>query len=112
MEPKKIILTLGALLAASVAGNVYLGSGEQVELVGEVGGAPVDLPQAARDKVLAQAAEAGAKPVVMCRLGVISNYPTRVYCTDGHTAGWLLDESVDLQGREWLTLSADKVTAR
>ncbi len=95
MDPTK--LTLAALLAAALAGNVYLlvdGKPVPVEIA-DVAAPPTaaELTGDAKTPLLEAAERAEAKGGIVCRHGVIANHPTDVYCTDGGTAGWLLDKA-------------------
>lgn len=85
-------VTLATLFALSAAGNlygVYKGTTYQLTIA-EAGPDSVELTGAAVAPFVAKAQEAGASGQIECRRGVISNHPTRVYCTDGKTAGWLI----------------------
>lgn len=94
-------ISLAALLAFAAAGNVYLLMDKQTYVADVKEAAPtkVELTGEVGETVLAQAQQAGAVGEIKCRRGVISNAPDRLYCTDGKTAGWLVDEdkAVDLE---------------
>lgn len=62
--------------------------------------------------VVTSALLAGARPEFRCELGASSNHPGRIYCTDGGTAGWLLDESIDLHGATVIVISDGKAYGR
>lgn len=94
-------LTIAALAALVGAGSIYLiddkGGTAQVELVGVADPEEKPLQKGgAHDEVAVKIAESAAPDgKVVCRYGVISNHPNRVYCENG-TAGFLLSEAAGL----------------
>ena len=88
-------LTLAALLAASLAGNVYLGDKGSYSQVVLVDGAPsrAELTGGAAAPLADALAEAEATEAVTCKRGYLSNQPEALYCSDGVRVGFLVDES-------------------
>ena len=88
-------LTIAALFSALSAGSVYIlvdGQHQQVALVDELG-ATVEITGIARTPIGNAVRDSGAIGVVECARGVISNMPDALYCTDGKTAGFVLEET-------------------
>src|SRR3990167_5813065 len=92
---EKTKLSLSALVGAVATSAVFLivdGKTTQVELVDDVS-AMVEVKDADKDALLAEASRAEAGSSIACDVGVISNYPERCYCTDGVNAGWFTEAS-------------------
>ncbi len=93
-------LSLVSLLAASVAGNVFLfdkGAYVQVEIIEGITAGAVELTGDSKDPIAAKLTEEQTKSKLVCKTGGASNYPDRLYCTDsaaGGTFGGLVDEAV------------------
>ncbi len=85
-------VTLATLLALSAAGNLYgVYRGQTYQLTTAEGGPnAVELTGPGAAPFVAKAQEAGASGHIECRRGAASNYPLRVYCADGGTAGFLV----------------------
>lgn len=91
-------VTLSALLALTMSGLVYtVIDGRQVQIViTERPKEAVEIKdEAAVAPLLAQITDSGARGELTCRRGVIDNAPLRIYCTDGVTAGFLLDPAAE-----------------
>ena len=85
-------LALGIALGAS--GVVLLDDGKPQAV--QIAQGVAALTGTVADVLVAKLAESGAVPEgVTCRRGVLSNMPETTYCTDGKTAGFVLDEKTE-----------------
>lgn len=96
MEPVKLSASAAAgLLAGIVATTIYLdeGSGTRFEVVPEAPAAAVEIVDGiAKEAAIAALTRAGTSGA-RCDFGVVANKPDYWYCTDGGTAGFLLDDA-------------------
>lgn len=95
MNTKLSVTAVIAFLAGLTSSQVYkvVSTDEIIEVVPDV--------HAEAQSIIGSEAEAVASALtsaetskVTCQLGVIINHPTKAYCTDGNTAGFLLPDSV------------------
>ena len=94
-----ITIGLSAAVGALVASGVLTIAGRPAIPV-DVYAAPatinlVEVTGASKVALAKHLAESGAVGTVTCKRGAVVNEPTRVYCTDGGTAGFLLDAATD-----------------
>jgi len=89
----------GAALALAIVGKGFVET--------DAGRTAVDIVEAAtlivgdaKAPVLSRISKSGATGTLVCKVGVIANHPTKTYCTDGGSAGFLLSETeaADLLG--------------
>lgn len=94
-----ITIGLSAAVGAIVASGVLTIAGQDpidVDVYKATSAAlPIEVAGGAKTKLAAQLEESGAQGAVTCKRGAVSNEPDKVYCTDGLTAGFLLDAATD-----------------
>lgn len=98
----KTNLTLAALLTLVTGGFIYAiqdGKQSQVQVVEAITGASEVTDSRAKAPVLQQVADSAASGPLHCERGVTrdgkGDVIDRVYCTDGKTAGFLLDPAAE-----------------
>jgi hypothetical protein len=94
-----ITIGLSAAVGAFVASGVLTIAGQPAIPV-DVYAVPatinsVEVKGASKTALAKHLAESGAVGRVTCKRGAVSNEPGRVYCSDGGTAGFLLDPATD-----------------
>ena len=97
MEDKRTPITIGlsAAVGAIVASGVLtLSTGEKINVdvykpTGTTG--LLEVSGASKNALTTKLSESGAQGSVRCKLGEAVNEPSKWYCTDGGTAGFLLD---------------------
>ena len=94
-----ITIGLSAAVGAIVASGVLTLAGQPAIPV-DIYAVPVtinavEVKGASKTALAKHLAESGAQGTVTCKRGAVSNEPSKVYCTDGGTAGFLLDAATD-----------------
>lgn len=110
MNTKLSVTAAIAFLSGLTTSQVYevVSTGETIEVTPDVPALAAEVLGATADET--KAALTGAETSkVLCKRGVVDNRPGRVYCTDGGTAGFLLDEQIDddLNAGDEFELSTD-----